>query len=79
MLDIVERLNPANLRGVDQTTLSLVEIDTEILNLAIAEIMRLRTTIEQMQQQNGQTFAQIRDNLRPLTKEKAEEITKRCT
>lgn len=72
MTDIVERLSQiANAKTGDPLPdfLSAPGAWGEPLSAlardAIAEIMRLRTAIEQMQAVNGQTFAQIRDNLRP--------------
>lgn len=70
MTDIVERLSPLGMRGVDGTGLSIVEIDIEVLNLAIAEIMRLRTALEQLRSVTGQataagqSFADIKQDIR---------------
>lgn len=94
MTDIVERLSQiANLkRGEmlppDTPGFGIGEWDVgmrALCNDAIAEIVRLRTALEQaravsgLASAGGQSFADIKQHLRPMTKEQAEDISRRST
>ena len=74
MTDIVERLGQMR-----------TELDLNVVDGAIAEITRLRRLMTELQAvagaatAAGQSFNDIKNSLRPMTAEQAEDISRRST
>ena len=74
MTDIVERLGQMR-----------TELDLNVVDGAIAEITRLRRLMTELQAVAGaataavQSFNDIKNSLRPMTAEQAEDISRRST